>query len=107
MFTLPTLTVDDLPMRLDGMGMLTFCRPNDEAIFASFALGIRADKKGEWEISDIHVGTQRLSGPALGHFIRQFEAKKSGMISDHVAEHLGDAKVAAEFDAMPSHKRAG
>ena len=107
MFTLPTLDLDDIPMAIDSLGHLTFCEPNKEAICASFSLNILASDEGYWEIEDIHLGTQRLSKPVLTHFIQQFEEHKSGVIKEHVANHLGDAKDQDAFDAAQSLRRAG
>jgi hypothetical protein len=97
MYELPTFDIDDLPMRLDGMGRPEFCRVNDEAFFATFHLGIKADADGEWEVTSIHFGTQRLTGDIYRRFAQHFEAEHASKIHDFVSENLTAAIEGADL----------
>jgi hypothetical protein len=99
-YTLPTFDLDDLPMRLNPLGHLEFCRVNDEAFFATFHLGLEADADGEWEITSIHIGTQELrqGSDIYRCFAQHFEAEHSSKISEHCADNLTDAIEGAHLD---------
>jgi hypothetical protein len=97
-YMLPAFEIDDLPMRFNGMGWPEFCRVNDEAFFATFHLGLKADADGEWEITSIHMGTQELKGDIYRRFAQHFEAEHAGKIHDHVSECYADAVDGAHFD---------
>lgn len=99
-YTLPTFDLDDLPMRLNPLGHLEFCRVNDEAFFATFHLGIQADADGEWEITSIHIGTQELhqGSDIYRRFAQHFEVEHAGDIHEFVSENYANAVEGAHLD---------
>jgi hypothetical protein len=99
MLTIPTLEIDELPMRIDGQGRLQFCKVNDEAVLASFAIGLKANAADDWEIVSIHMGTQELFGETFRRFAQHFESEHGAKISDHVGEELPDVLQSAREDA--------
>ncbi len=109
MFTLPDLTLEDVPLRLDGTGRIVICDDADAVLLGEFIVSLKADDE-DWKITGISLsmGKARQSYTALNfdHLVREVAEHKESAIEEHVAGHLGDAKVAAEFDAQPSYKRA-
>lgn len=97
-YTLPTFDLDDLPMRLNPLGQLEFCRVNDEAFFATFHLGLQADADGEWEITSIYMGTQELKGDIYRRFAQHFGAEHASKIHEFVSENYADAVDGAHLD---------
>jgi hypothetical protein len=97
-YVLPSFEIDDIPMRLNGMGCPEFCRVNSEAFFATFHLGIEADADGDWEIVSIHMGTQELKGDIYRRFAQHFEAEHASKIHDFVSENLTAAIEGADLD---------
>jgi hypothetical protein len=96
-YVLPSFEIDDIPMRLNGMGQPEFCRVNSEAFFATFHLGIKVDADGEWEITSIHFGTQCLTGDIYRRFAQHFEAEHTSKIHDFVSENLTAAIEGADL----------
>lgn len=111
MFSLPELLLQDTCMKIDALGRLEFCETNAEAVFVTFALHLRANDTDDWKISRMSIGTQEMvEGTQVWlHFCQIIEADGDclSQIQEHIADYLGDAKVAAEFDAMPAYKKAG
>ncbi len=97
-YTLPVLELEEIPMRLDGTGRLTWCRMNDEAVLANFAIGLEANADGEWEIVSLHMGTQRLTGEVYRRFAQHFEAEHSSKIHEFVSENYAAAVEGAHLD---------
>jgi hypothetical protein len=98
MITLPVLELDGACMRFNDFGRLQFCENRQEAVVADFAVTILADDADNWEISDILMGTQRLSGNLRRHFATEIEIRFHSAIHDHIAEHLPDAEDEAAFE---------
>ena len=101
MIQLPELEIEEIPMRLDGMGRPEFCLMNDEAFLADFAFRIAADSVDEWDFTSIYMGTQRLrSGSEIYRRVAQhFEADHIGKIHEHIVEHLPNEDDAAGNEA--------
>jgi hypothetical protein len=100
MFTLPVLDLEEIPMRLDPLGRVQFCRANEEAMLASFGVVIIASSTEEWQIEAIHIGTQALS-PHTELFRRiaqHLEAEHSRAFHDHILDHLPDARDEAAYE---------
>lgn len=99
MLTIPAYELDDIPMRITPLGRLEFCKANDEAVLANFAIGLKANAADDWEITSLHLGTQELSGDTLRRFAQEIEAAHGFKISDHVGEHIGEALIGAREEA--------
>lgn len=108
MHTLPDLDIEDVPMSLDALGRVQFCRMQNEAVLANFALGIEAESTDEWEITSIHIGTQALQqGTDLYRRLAQhLEAERISSIHQHIIEHLSGAREQAAYDAH-EHRMQG
>jgi hypothetical protein len=100
MFDLPHLDLEEIPLRFDSLGRLEFAGINNEAVLANFAVHLRADADGTWEITGIYMGTQQLlRGTELyRRCFQQIEAEHAGAIHDHVQEHLDSAIEGAHLD---------
>jgi len=99
MLTIPTYELDDIPMKLDGQGRLQFCAVQQEAVYASFAIGLKANAPDDWEIVSLYLGTQELFGDTFRRFAQEIEATHGFKISDHVGEHIGEALIGAREEA--------
>lgn len=95
MLPIPAYELDDIPMKLDSQGRLQFCEVRKEAVYASFAIGLKANAADDWEIVSLHLGTQELFGDTLRRFAQEIEATHGFKISDHVGEHIGEALIGA------------
>jgi len=98
-YELPHLYLEEIPLRFDSLGRLEFTRINNEAVLANFAVHLRADADGDWEITGLYMGTQRLiQGTELyRRCFQQIESECSGAIHDHVQEHLTAAIEGADL----------
>ncbi len=115
MYCLPTLKLEDVPLRLDGLGRIVICKQAEAVLLGEFLLSIKAEKAedhNEWRIDGIALrlgeGGVEQTYTALDfvHLRQELGEHQEAAICEHVANHLGDEVDQAAFDAMPSWRRS-
>lgn len=96
--TIPSLELEEIPLRLDTRGVLQFCAIRQEAVLANFEIGISASAHDDWEVTSVTMGTQELRGDLFRRVAQHIEDAFGSRIADHVAEHLGDARDQVAYD---------
>ena len=101
MYRLPELLLEDVAFKLSAGGLPVLCEEKEAAFLAEFTIGISADADGEWEISAVRMREQELpaASPMSRLIVAHVTENKAGYVHEHIAEHLQDAREAAEYEA--------
>lgn len=89
----------DVPFRLDGIGRLEVCDKNEAAFFAEVSVRIEAEADDEWEVTEVKIGEQVLSGMNRERMAKVIADALERGISLHVSENFGEALIGARCDA--------
>lgn len=105
MISMPDYIVDEVPMKVATNGQISFCgKRDDQAVYANFLLKVGAEPdSSDWDIEEIWMGEQKLSGGFFHTVASFFVATRSDLIWGHVKSHLpgilADAKADSEREA--------
>jgi hypothetical protein len=127
MYSLPPLTIENVPLRPDADDRLEFCERHESYFDADFEISITYDGV-IWKITRISMVAhdytfvkdaegnakfQRkwkrstdITGRLFDEAVETFRRSHLDLIDDHLAEHLAGARDQAAFDALPAYKVA-